>query len=302
MNRSTTLRPAPLLAILGTVFTVQWGAAIAKGLIPSISVLGVAGIRVALAAVILVAVFRPAMHRFSAAQWRVVVPYGLTIGLMNSLFYEALARIPLGLVVTLEFIGPLGVAVAGSRRALDVLWVVLAAVGIALIAPWQTRSAIDPLGVVYALLTGVCWATYILIGARVSKVLASGAATATGMVIASVAVLPLAIRGGGLAHLRPELYAPATGVAILSSALPYTLEMFALGRMPGRTFSIFMSLEPAIAALTGLVLLGEHLTIGQWLAVGLVLAASIGTVFTAPETSASTSAREAPAVPPAPGP
>lgn len=282
-SSSTSLRPAPLLAILGTVFTVQWGAAIAKGLIPSIGVLGMATIRVVLAAVVLAAVFRPAMHRFTAAQWRLVIPYGLTIGLMNSLFYEALARIPLGLVVTLEFIGPLGVAIAGSRRAVDVLWVLMAAAGIALITPWRPQSAVDPLGVVFALLTGACWATYILIGARVSKVLSSGAATATGMAIASVALLPLAIRDGGLAHLRPPLYVAALGVAVLSSALPYTLEMFALGRMPGRTFSIFMSLEPAIAALTGLVLLGEHLTIAQWAAVGLVLAASVGTVFTARE-------------------
>ena len=283
MNRSTTLHPAPLLAILGTVFTVQWGAAIAKGLIPSIGVIGTATIRVVLAAVLLLAAFRPPMHRFTSAQWRLVLPYGLTIGLMNSLFYEALARIPLGLVVTLEFTGPLGVAIAGSRRPLDVIWVILAAGGIGLITPWRADGAVDPIGVVFALLTGACWATYILLGARVSRVLPSGVATATGMAIASVALLPFAIRDGGLANLNPRLLVAATGVAILSSALPYTLEMFALGRLPGRTFSIFMSLEPAVAALTGLVLLGEHLTLAQWFAVAMVLAASIGTVLTSRE-------------------
>jgi inner membrane transporter RhtA len=274
-----------MLAILGSIFSVQWGAAIAKGLIPSIGVIGASGIRVALAAILLLAVFRPPLHRFTWPQWRAVLLYGITIGVMNTLFYEALARIPLGLAVTLEFIGPLGVAIAGSRRALDLVWVVLAAAGIALITPWHPGSTIDPLGVVYALLTGGCWAAYIVIGARVSKLLTIGVAVATGMSIASIAVLPFALASGGLARLRPDLYGAALAVAILSSALPYTLEMYPLGALPARTFGILMSLEPAVAALTGLVLLRERLTIAQWTAVGLVLTASIGTVLTARQAS-----------------
>jgi inner membrane transporter RhtA len=269
-----------MLAILGSIFSVQWGAAIAKGLIPTIGVTAASGIRVALAAVLLLALFRPRLHRFTWAQWRVVVPYGITIAVMNTLFYAALARIPLGLAVTLEFVGPLGVAIAGSRRLLDLVWVVLAAAGIALITPWRGGSTIDPLGVVYALLTGIGWAAYILIGARVSKRLTSGVAVAVGMSIASIALLPFALASGGLGKLSPSLYGAAFAVAILSSALPFTLEMYALGILPGRTFGILMSLEPVMAALTGLVLLRERLTFGQWSAVGLVLIASIGTVLT----------------------
>jgi inner membrane transporter RhtA len=230
---------------------------------------------------ILLAAFRPPVHRFSAAQWRAVVPYGVTIGVMNLLFYQALVRIPLGLAVTLEFVGPLAVAIVGSRRALDAVWVVLAAIGIALITPWQAGSAIDPLGVAIALLTGVCWAAYIVLGGRVSQLLTGGVAVATGMSIATLMVLPFGLAGGGLGRLAPRLYAAGVAMAVLSSALPFTLEMHALRAMPGRTFSILMSLEPAVAALCGLVLLGEHLTQAQWAAVGLVIAASVGATMTA---------------------
>jgi inner membrane transporter RhtA len=226
-------------------------------------------------------VFRPPVHRFTAAQWRAVVPYGVSIGVMNFMFYEALSRIPLGLAVTLEFVGPLGVAIVSSRRALDVVWAALAAIGILLIAPWHAGSAIDPLGVTLALATGVCWAAYIVLGGRVSRVLTGGVAVATGMSIATLTVLPFAVAGGGLGRFVPRLYAAGVALAVLSSALPFTLEMHALRALPGRTFSILMSLEPAVAALCGLVLLGEHLTKSQWLAVGLVIAASVGATVTA---------------------
>jgi len=221
------------------------------------------------------------VHRFTAAQWRAIVPYGVTIAVMNLLFYQALVRIPLGLAVTLEFVGPLAVAIVGSRRALDAVWVVLAAIGIALITPWQARSAIDPLGVALALLTGVCWAAYIVLGGRVSQVLTGGVAVATGMSIATLIVLPFGLAGGGLGSLSPRLYAAGFAVAVLSSALPFTLEMHALRALPGRTFSILMSLEPVVAALCGLVFLAEHLTQAQWAAVGLVIAASVGATMTA---------------------
>ena len=180
--------------ILVAAFCVQGGAAIAKGIFPVIGVAGTAAIRVALSAIILIAVFRPAVHRFSAAQWRAVVPYGITIGVMNVLFYQALVRIPLGLAVALEFVGPLAVAIVGSRRALDVIWVVLAMAGIALIAPFQADGAVDPIGVTYALLTGACWAAYIVLGGRVSQRLDAGVAVATGMAIAAVTVTPYALR------------------------------------------------------------------------------------------------------------
>jgi inner membrane transporter RhtA len=281
MKRSRSVALPPVMAILLAVFSVQGGAAIAKGLFPVIGAAGTAAVRIGLSALILLAVFRPPVHRLTAAQWRAVVPYGVSIGVMNLIFYQALVRIPLGLAVTLEFVGPLGVAIASSRRALDGVWVAFAAIGIALITPWQAESAIDPLGVAIALATGGCWAAYIVLGGRVSRVLTGGVAVATGMSIATLTVLPFALAGGGLGSFVPRLFAAGVALAVLSSALPFTLEMHALGALPGRTFSILMSLEPAVAALCGLVLLGEHLTTSQWLAVGLVIAASVGATVSA---------------------
>ncbi len=281
MKGSRSVALPPVASILLAVFSVQGGATIAKGLFPVIGAAGAAAVRIGLSALILLAVFRPPVHRFTAAQWRAVVPYGVSIGVMNLIFYQALVRIPLGLAVTLEFVGPLGVAIVGSRRALDAVWIALAAIGIALIAPWQAGSAIDPLGVAIALLTGGCWAAYIALGGRVSRLLTGGVAVATGMSIATLTALPFALAGGGLGSFVPRLYAAGVALAVLSSALPFTLEMNALRALPGRTFSILMSLEPAVAALCGLVLLGEHLTKSQWLAVGLVIAASVGATVTA---------------------
>jgi inner membrane transporter RhtA len=159
--------------------------------------------------------------------------------------------------VTLEFVGPLGVAIVSSRRALDGVWVALAAIGIALIMPWQAGSNIDPLGVAIALVTGGAWAAYIVLGGRVSRLLTGGVAVATGMSIATLTVLPFALAGGGLGRFAPRLYAAGVALAVLSSALPFTLEMSALRALPGRTFSVLMSLEPAVAALCGLVLLTD---------------------------------------------
>ncbi|MEO8255737.1 MAG: DMT family transporter [Acidobacteriota bacterium] len=263
------------------VLTVQSGATVAKGLFPVLGAAATASVRNGLSAMILLAVFRPPLRRLTAGQWRAVVPYGVTIGVMNLLFYETIARIPLGLGVTLEFIGPLGLAIVGSRRLLDVLWVGLAALGIALIAPWQAGSAIDPVGVALGLLTGVCWAAYIVLGGRVAQRLPGGPAVAVGMLLATLTVLPFAVAGGGLARFSPRLFVSGVVLALLSSALPFTLEMHALRALPGRTFSILMSLEPAVGALWGLLFLNERLTRGQSAAVGLVIAASIGATLTA---------------------
>lgn len=281
MNNSRHTPLLPVVSILSAAFSVQAGAAIAKGLFPFIGATGTTAVRIGLSAILLLAAFRPPMHHFTAAQWRAVVPYGITIGVMNLLFYQALVRIPLGLAVTLEFVGPLAVAIVGSRRTLDAVWILLAAIGIALIAPLQSGSTIDPLGVVLALLTGGCWAAYIVLGGRVSQLLTGGVAVATGMSIATLIVLPFALEAGGLGSFAPRLYAAGVAMAVLSSALPYALEMNALRALPGRTFGILMSLEPAVAALCGLVLLGEHLTQAQWAAVGLVIAASVGATVAA---------------------
>ncbi len=282
-RRLNVLPPVP--AVLVAILSVQGGATLAKGLFPVLGAGGTAGIRIGLSAVILLAAFRPPIGRFTAAQWRAVVPYGVVLGAMNFLFYLAISRIPLGLGVTLEFVGPLAVAVVGSRRALDLLWVALAGAGIALIAPWS-GSGPDPLGALCALAAGACWAAYIVLGGRVSKALPGGAAVAAGMAIAALTILPFALAGWGGARLTPGLLAAGAGMALLSSVVPYTLEMIALAAMPARTFSILMSLEPAVAAVCGLVFLHEFLTAPQWLAVVLVIAASVGATVTAPGAAA----------------
>ena len=274
----------PIPAVFGAIVSVQGGAAVAKTLFPVFGATTTAGLRIGLSALMLLAAFRPALTKLTAAQWRVVVPFGVALGTMNAVFYLSLSRIPLGLAVTVEFLGPLSVAIYHSRRALDLLWVALAGAGIALIAPWS-GSGVDPLGIFFALLAGACWAAYIVLGGRLSRLLSGGAAVSSAMVIATLTILPFAIAGGGLARLTPRLFLAAIAVALLSSALPYSLEMIALRALPARTFSILMSLEPAVAALAGLAFLGERLLGTQWLAIVFVIIASIGATVTAREAS-----------------
>lgn len=271
----------PIPALLMAILSVQGGAAVAKGLFPTLGTAGTAAVRTGLSAAMLLLVFRPPVRLLSATQWRLVAGYGAVLGAMNLIFYMALARIPLGLAVTLEFMGPLALAVAGSRRALDLMWVALAALGIALIAPWRGTGMVDPVGALFALLAGACWAAYIILGGRVSRALAGGVAVSLGLTVATVVVLPFALADGSLGTLTPSLLTRGAAVALLSSALPFTLEMIALAAIPARTFSILMSLEPAVAALCGLAFLGERLTVAQWVAVVLVIGASVGATATA---------------------
>ena len=265
--------PAAVLAMI----SVQGGAALAKGLFPALGPAGTVGLRIGLSALILLVAFRP---RLSVAQWRSIVPYGVVLGVMNALFYFSLARIPLGLAVAVEFSGPLGVAVFGSRKAVDLVWVALAAAGIALITPWSGSHGVDPVGVLLAGAAGACWATYILLGGRVSQSLPGGVAVAAGMTVAAITIVPIAGAMGGFAHLTAGLFLAGLGVALLSSAIPYTLEMVALKSIPARTFGILMSVEPALAAFAGLIFLHEVLTPPQWLAVALVIVASTGATLT----------------------
>lgn len=273
----------PTLSVLLAIFSIVGGATLAKGMFPALGAAGTAGIRIGLSALMLLAVFRPPLRRLRAEHWRILLPYGVTMGAMNLLFYLAIARIPLGLGLTLEFVGPLSVAVLGSRRAQDLVWVLLAGTGIALVAPWS-GSGVDPLGVALALAAGACWGAYILVGGRVSRLLPGGTAVAAGMLVATTVVLPLPLAGGAYARLTPGLLAAGAAVALLSSAVPYTLEMHALGALPARTFGILLSLEPAVASLFGLVFLGETLTAAQWLAVALVISASVGATLTGRQT------------------
>ncbi|HEX8330490.1 MAG TPA: EamA family transporter [Hymenobacter sp.] len=279
MSRSVRFSLPAVPAVLLSIISVQAGAAIAKGLFPLLGAVGTTSLRIGLSAIVLLAVVRPRLGRLQPAQWRAVVPYGLALGLMNLLFYCALARVPLGLAVTLEFVGPLGLALAGSRRWVDVVWVVLATAGIALIAPWSGEG-VDLLGLAFALAAGGCWALYIVLGQRTATVLPGHQAVAVGMLFAALPVLPFGIANGTLEHLTPHLWLLSGLLALFSSVLPFTLEMQALRSLPTRTFSILMSLEPVAAAVSGWLLLNERLTFGQWLAVGFIVTASAGATLT----------------------
>ena len=286
--------PSLLLAAV----SIQGGAALAKSLFPLLGPSAVTSLRVLFAAMILWTIWRPDVRRVGRAGWRVLLPYGVALGLMNLAYYLALERIPLALAVTLEFVGPLAVAVLSSRRAADFAWVGLAALGLLLIVPWSGQphtsqaGALDPVGVMLALFAGVCWGTYIWAGQRVAQVFEGPKSVAFGMGIAALVALPLGLilsgmeRQGSWAHLTPLALLTVLGVAALSSALPYSLEMGALRVLPARVFGVLMSLEPAVAALIGMVFLSESLTLVQWLAVACVMAASVGVTLGAGKKAA----------------
>ena len=268
-----------VLAVLLAITSFQGGAAIAKGIFPVLGTAATSSLRTVLSAIILVIFNRPNLRNLTTAQWRNVALYGMTLGAMNIIFYMAIARIPLGLGVALEFIGPLTLALTGSKRMIDFLWVLLAATGIALIAPWS-NNGLDIIGILLALLAGSLWAAYILLGGRLSQIMDGGKAVTIGMIFASLLVLPIAIRDGLLIHLKPVMLLPGLALALLSSAIPFTLEMHALRKIPARTFSILMSLEPAVAAFSGLLFLHEYLSFYEWLAVALIIVASAGATLT----------------------
>jgi inner membrane transporter RhtA len=269
----------PIPAVLFAIISVQSGAAIAKTLFPELGAAATASLRIGISALILLAVYRPNLFKINTRQWKVVIPYGLSLGAMNLIFYFAIERIPIGLAVTLEFIGPLVVAVLGSKRLLDYLWVLLAAVGIILIAPWSDNG-VDLLGVLFALLAGALWAAYIVLGGKVSKIMKGGEAVAVGMLFATILILPFGIMGNGFHNLTPNFFYLGIALALLSSAIPFTLEMKALGQLPARTFSILMSLEPAAASICGLLFLQEYLTTNEIIAVLCVVTASAGSTMT----------------------
>lgn len=278
INKEFNLPPVP--AVLLAIISVQCGAAIAKTLFPAIGAAGTASLRIGISAIILLLAYRPNLKQITPSQWKIVVPYGLTLGAMNLIFYLAIERIPIGLAVTLEFIGPLLLAIIGSKRLIDYCWVLLAAVGIVLIAPWS-NDRVDLLGVFYALLAGALWAAYIILGGKVSKIMHDGQAVATGMLFAAVLILPFGFYENGLANLTPKFLGMGAALALLSSAIPFTLEMKALGQLPPRTFSILMSLEPAAATICAFIFLQENLNFYEILAVVCVVIASAGSTLTA---------------------
>ena len=265
--------------LIAAMSSIQGGAAVAAGLFPLAGPAGVTALRLVFGALLMSAALRVWKARLTRDNWRSVALYGLVLGLMNLCFYEALARIPLGVAVALEFAGPLTLSAFASRRALDLFWVLLAAGGLLLLTP-LTGARLDPLGVAFALAAGGFWAAYIVVGRRAGA--AHGArAAAMGCIVAAVAVAPFGIAQAGAQLLHPALIGPALVVATLSTAVPYTLEMIVLGRMPVRVFGVLMSLEPAIAALSGLIFLGQTLGVAQLAAIGAVTAASAGVAVTA---------------------
>jgi inner membrane transporter RhtA len=277
-NKKLNLPPVP--AVLLAIISVQCGAAIAKSLFPVIGAIGTTSIRIGISAILLLLAYRPNLFQITPKQWKLVVPYGLCLGAMNLIFYLAIQRIPIALAVTLEFIGPLLVAIIGSRRLIDYCWVLLAATGIILIAPWS-NNRIDALGVLFALLAGALWAAYIVLGGKISKIMNGGQAVSTGMLFAAILILPFGFYENGLVNLTPKLFGMGIALALLSSAIPFTLEMKALGQLPPRTFSILMSLEPAAAAICAFIFLHENLSFYEILAVVCVVIASAGSTLTA---------------------
>lgn len=259
----------------------QLGATLAKGLFPIVGAGGTAALRLAIASVILLAVWRPWHIRLTTQQLRTVIVYGVAMGWMNYFFYLALSYIPLGITMALEFTGPLGVALFASRRPIDFLWIVLAALGLVALLPLGLggQPAAAVLGIVFALGAGACWALYILFGRRAGAA-HGGQITALGTVIGALMIVPLGVAHSGAALLAPAILPLALGVAVLSSALPYSLEMFAMPRIPTRTFGVLMSLNPALGAVAGLIFLDEKLTLMQWAAIASIVAASAGSAAT----------------------
>jgi inner membrane transporter RhtA len=268
-------RIPPTFLVLGGIASVQFGAAFAKTLFDDIGPAGTVFLRVAFAAVILMIVSRPALTGRSGADWRLILAFGFALVAMNLSYYEALDRIPLGIAVTFEFIGPLGVALVGSRDKLDLVWVALAAAGILLLSDFGSAD-LDKLGVGFALLAGCFWAAYILLAARVGRAIPGGEGLALAMAAGTIMLAPVGVGDAGADLLSAEVLGIGFAVAILSSVIPYRLELEALRRMPSNVFGVLMSLEPAAASIAGFLVLGEDLVAREIAAIALVVAASAG--------------------------
>jgi inner membrane transporter RhtA len=266
----------PIAALMVAMACFQLGATLAKRLFPVVGAGGTAALRLAIAAIILLAVWRPWHMRFTPRQLSIVVVYGVAMGLMNYFFYLALSYIPLGITMALEFAGPLGVALLASRRAVDFLWILLATLGLVALLPLGLGGApLSGLGIAYALAAGACWALYIVFGRRAGTA-HGGQITSLGTVIGAFVIVPIGLANSGTQLFALAILPIAVGVAVLSSALPYSLEMFAMPRIPTRTFGVLMSLNPALGAVAGLIFLHESLTLVQWTAIASIVAASAG--------------------------
>ena len=270
----------PVLVLIVSMLSIQSGASLAKSLFPLIGAPGVTALRLALGTLILVVIFKPWRLRFAKEQRLPLLLYGLSLGAMNYMFYLSIQRIPLGIAVALEFTGPLAVALFASRRAVDFIWVILAVLGLWFLLPLgQDVAHVDLTGALLALGAGAGWAIYILSGQRAGA--EHGPATvAMGSLIAAVIFVPLGVLQSVDVSWHWSILPIGLAIAVLSTALPYSLEMLALTRLPTRTFGTLMSLEPGLAAISGMIFLGETLTGTQTLALAAIIAASMGSTLT----------------------
>lgn len=275
----------PVAALIGGMASLSIGASFAKGLIILVGAQGAVTFRVVLAAIILLTLWRPWRLRLSWRNAGAIALYGASLGALNLLFYMAIRSIPIGIAIAVQFLGPLTVAIATSRRASDLVWIVFAVEGLLILLPLaKIGYGLDATGVAYALGAAVCWALYIVFG-QMTAGAHPGQATALGMTVASMVVLPFGIANAGAQLLNPSLLLAGLTVAILSSAVPHSLQMIALRRLPKRTYSIMLSLEPAMSALAAAVILNEQLTGIQSLAIGCIIIASVGSAATAPASA-----------------
>ena len=282
MSASPFQRFVPFLAVLGSVTALGVGTSWAKqALFPVVGAQGTTAVRVGLSALLMLMLWRPWRWRLTRADAQAVALYGAALGAMNLMFYLSLQTLPFGLAVAIEFAGPLAVAIWSSRRAVDFIWVALAIAGLALLLPLGlSGSTLDPLGVLYAVGAAVFWALYIVFGKRAGH-LHAGQSVSLGLLVAALVVVPVGVAHAGAALLSPSVLLVGVAVAAISSALPISLEMMALKRLPKEAFGIMISMEPAVAALLALALLGERLDTVQWLAIGCIVAASMGSAATA---------------------
>ena len=265
----------PLVALFASLVSQSLGAAVAKSLFPVVGVEGMTALRIGLSAVLLLAFWRPWRAPIARRDLGNLVVYGAMLGGMNLCIYHAFGRIPIGIATAIETTGPLVVVLAASRRLLDVAWVALALAGLALLLPLHADQALDPVGLLFAFGAAASWALYIVFGKRVST-LVPGQAVSLGMLVAALFAVPIGVSHAGAAMLVPTTLLAGLGVALLSSAVPYSLEMAALRRMPRHVFGILVSATPAVGAACGALVLGERLSAPQWLAIACIIGASAG--------------------------
>ncbi|MWN06643.1 EamA family transporter [Gilliamella sp. Pas-s95] len=273
-------RSWPVLLIFISMISVQGSASIAKYLFPVLGPEGMTAWRLFFSAIMLIFIFKPWRKTMTKQALKYIFLYGISIGCMNLAFYNAIARVPLGIAVAIELTGPIMVAMCSSRKLLDFIWLSIAIVGLFMLLPfYQVSDNLDPIGILFALLAGSGWACYILFG-RKASMLYGASSVAVGAVIATCFLFPIGILQSGSTMFSLELLPLVFVVSLLASAIPYGLDMIALPRLPAQTFSTLMSLSPVFAALSGLVVLHEQLTYNQWLAIIFIIISSIGTVLT----------------------